>query len=208
MAFEYDGIRIEWYGHASFRLSDGKIEVYIDPYLLPEDAKKADIIMVTHGHYDHCAVENIHDLLKDDTTIVATSDCASKLCGVNIRLVKPWENLEIKGVRIKTVPAYNLDKPFHPKSNEWVGYIITLNDVRIYHAGDTDFVPEMRDIKVDIALLPVGGTYTMDAKEAAKAVETFKPRVAIPMHFGSIVGNEKDAEEFRKLVKGVRVEII
>ena len=207
MVYEYQGVKIDWYGHASFKLSDGKLQIYIDPYLIPKEPVKADIILVTHEHYDHCAVDNIRKLLKPETVVVATGDCLSKLSDVTSKSVKPNQSLEVKGVKIETVPAYNMNKSFHPKENNWVGYIITLNGVRIYHAGDTDFIPEMQNLKVDIALVPVGGTYTMNAEEAAEAVNVFKPKVAIPMHYGSIVGNTADAERFANLAE-VEVKLL
>jgi len=207
--FDYNGVKIEWLGHASFRISDRKLVIYIDPYVVDEEAPKADIVLVTHEHYDHCAVDNIKKIIKDDGIVIATEDCFSKLVELNFKTVTPNQQLEIKGVKIETVPAYNINKPFHTPASQWVGYIVTLNNVRIYHAGDTDFIPEMKNLKdIDIALLPVGGTYTMDYKEAADAVNTFKPKVAIPMHWGKIVGSRSDAEKFKQLVTESEVIIL
>ena len=199
--FEYKGIKIHWLGHASFKISN-KLTIYIDPFVIPEGAEKADLILVTHEHYDHCATENIRKLAKDGTLIIATEDCIAKLADLNVRGVTPNQKIEVKGITIETIPAYNLNKSFHTKASNWVGYIITINGVRIYHAGDTDFIPEMRELKdIDIALIPVGGTYTMNAEEAAEAVNSFNPKIAIPMHFGSIIGSKNDAERFEKLAK-------
>ena len=198
---EYKGVKIHWLGHASFKISNSLV-IYIDPYLIPENGEKADIILVTHEHYDHCAVENIKKLAKEDTIVIATEDCISKLADLNVKGVIPNQKLEIKGVTIETVPAYNIGKPFHTKASNWVGYVITLNGVRIYHAGDTDFIPEMKELKnIDIALMPVGGTYTMNAEEAAEAVNSFNPKIAVPMHFGKIIGSKADAEKFKELAK-------
>ncbi|RLI96571.1 MAG: MBL fold metallo-hydrolase [Candidatus Aenigmatarchaeota archaeon] len=205
--FEYKGIKIEWLGHASFKISD-KLVIYIDPYVLPAEPEKADLIFVTHEHYDHCAVDNIKKLVKEDTQVVITEDCIAKLSGLKTFPVVPGKSYEIKGIKFETVPAYNLNKAFHTKASNWVGYIIEIDGVRIYHAGDTDFIPEMKELKVDVALMPVGGTYTMNAEEAAEAVNSFKPKVAIPMHYGKIVGSKADAEKFKELVKEAEVVIL
>lgn len=130
--------------------------------------------------------------------IVTVADCADKFRG-DVRIMKPGDSLKIEGVAIEAVPAYNTDKPNHPKVNGWVGFIIEMGGSRIYHAGDTDLIPEMDEIKADIALLPVGGTYTMTAEEAAQAAERINPQVAIPMHYGEIVGSRADAEKFKRL---------
>jgi L-ascorbate metabolism protein UlaG (beta-lactamase superfamily) len=199
--FEYKGIKIYWLGHASFKITN-KLVIYIDPYIIPSTLEKADLILVTHEHFDHCAVDNIKRLTKDDTLVIATEDCIAKLAGLNVKGIQPNQTLEVKGIKIETVPAYNLNKNFHTKTSNWVGYVIEIDGVRVYHAGDTDFIPEMKKLKnIDIALMPVGGTYTMDAKEAAEAVNSFKPKVAIPMHYGEIVGSKSHAEKFKKLAK-------
>ncbi len=143
----------------------------------------------------------------EDTVIVATPDCAHKLSG-NIKTVKPGDTIEVKGVKIEAVPAYNTNKEFHPKEKGWVGYIFEVDGKRIYIAGDTDYIPEMKDFKdVDIALLPVSGTYVMTADEAVQAALDIKPKVAIPMHFGKIVGTESDAERFASSLKG-KIEVV
>jgi L-ascorbate metabolism protein UlaG (beta-lactamase superfamily) len=199
--FEYQGVKIHWLGHASFKIKNSSV-IYIDPYIIPEDAEKADLILITHEHYDHCAVENIRKLAKDDTIVIATEDCIVKLADLNVRGITPNQKIEVKGIAIETIPAYNIGKAFHTKASNWVGYIITINGVRIYHAGDSDFIPEMKELKnIDVALMPVGGTYTMNAEEAADAVNSFNPKIAIPMHYGSIIGNRADAERFKELAK-------
>ena len=206
--FEYKGIKIEWLGHASFKISN-KLKIYIDPYILPSKTEKADLIFVTHEHYDHCAVENIKKIAKEDTEIIITEDCIAKLKGLKTFPVVPGRSYEVKGIKFETIPAYNLNKTFHTKASNWVGYVIEIEGVRIYHAGDTDFIPEMKNLKnIDIALMPVGGTYTMNAEEAANAVNSFKPKIAIPMHYGEIVGSKKDAEKFKELVKEAKVAIL
>lgn len=187
---------VQWLGHASFRLTGEKV-VYIDPYQL-KTTKPADIILITHAHADHCSAADISKIRGPNTVIVATSDCASKLSG-EVKIVKAGEKITVQGVPIETVPSYNINKTNHPKEAGNVGYIITLNGVRIYHAGDADHIPEMDTLRVDVALLPAGGRYTMDAREAAEAANAMKPQVAIPMHWGNIVGTQADAEQFVQL---------
>ncbi len=197
--------KIHWLGHDSFRL-EGEVTVYIDPWKLPPNSPKADIILITHDHYDHCSPEDVAKIQKADTVIVTIPAAARKLKG-EVKTVKPGDKITVKGIEIEAVPAYNTNKPFHPKEAGHVGFIVTLGGKRIYHAGDTDFIPEMKGLKVDIALLPVSGTYVMTAEEAAKAADAIKPEVAIPMHYGEIVGSERDAERFKELTS-VQVTIL
>ncbi len=198
---------LTWLGHASFKIvsSDGKI-IYIDPWQLTGDIVKADIVLITHSHHDHCSAEDIEKIRKDDTVIFGSYDCKGKI-EWDVKSLKPNKKVEEKGIVIEAVPAYNVYKNFHPKSNLWLGYIITVDGKRIYHAGDTDLIPEMDNIKADIMLVPVGGNYTMNAEEAAEAVNKVCPQLAIPMHFGDIVGSTKDAERFQTLCN-VPVEIL
>ncbi|MCP2519430.1 MBL fold metallo-hydrolase [Candidatus Aminicenantes bacterium AC-708-M15] len=201
--------KLVWYGHASFKIKNKKV-IYIDPWQLPKDVEKADIILVTHSHFDHLSVEDIRHIKKDDTIIVIPPDGASKLMG-NIKEIGPGEEIEVINIKIKAVPAYNVNKEFHPKRNEWVGYIIDFEGIKIYHAGDTDFIPEMKELgPVDIALLPVGGKYTMNAEEAADAAEAIKPKIAIPMHYGAgVVGTLANAEKFKQLLTSkINVKIL
>ena len=197
---------IHWYGQAAFRIEDQEKQIYIDPWKLPSGKlAKADVILVTHAHFDHFSHEDIDKIKKDGTIFVAPKDVAAELKGT-VKIVAPNQSLEIGKLKISTVPAYNLKKSFHPKSNNWVGYVITLSRGQtIYHAGDSDFIPELNSLKVDIALLPCGGTYTMNAKEAAEAANTFKPKIAIPMHYGDVVGSDRDADSFKKDFHGETV---
>ena len=193
---------IHWLGHASFRIEAGGLVIYIDPWQLGH-SPEADIILITHEHQDHCSPDDVAKIQKDDTVIVTIEACVKELSG-NIEIVKPGDSLNVKGVPIETVPAYNLTKfrspgnPFHPKEAGHVGFIITLGGQRIYHTGDADVIPEMETIQTDIALLPVSGTYVMTADEAAQAAQIILPKVAIPMHIGRGIGSMDAAEEFKK----------
>ena len=189
---------IKWYGHDSIRIGN----LFIDPFKISTN-DKAEIILITHSHFDHCSVEDIRKLFKPDAIIVCPPDCISKLKGLEVRnlhIVRPGDSLVLPSYKVDIVAAYNKNKDFHPKQNEWVGYIVTFNDVKYYHAGDTDVIPEMSNVKCDYAFLPVSGVYTMTAVEAVKAVEMIKPKVAIPIHYGSgVVGKEENAIEFKEL---------
>lgn len=194
---------IQWLGHDTFKITGEKV-IYTDPFnIRKEDA--ADIILITHEHYDHCSPDDVKKLLKADTVIVAPPDCASKLSG-KIRTVAPGDKITESGIEIEAVPSYNTNKQFHTKSRNWVGYIITVNGERIYLAGDTDFIPEMKTFRADIALLPVSGTYVMTAEEAVEAALAINPKIAIPMHYDSIVGTKKDARKFAEGLKG-RIDV-
>lgn len=185
---------IIWLGHDGFLIKgDGKV-VVIDPFQVKQ-CEPADVILVTHEHYDHCSLEDIQKIQKASTVIVTESNSAKKLSG-DVRVVRPGDKLTVSGIPIEAVPAYNTNKNFHPKQNGWLGFILTVDGVRIYHAGDTDLIPEMDSIKADIALLPVSGTYVMTAEEAVEAAKTIKPKLVIPMHYGAIVGSAEDARRF------------
>jgi L-ascorbate metabolism protein UlaG (beta-lactamase superfamily) len=194
---------IRWLGHDTFRVAGEKI-VYTDPFRI-KTPDKADLILITHEHHDHCSPEDIKKIQGPETVIIAPPDCVSKLEG-NVRGVRPGDRIEAAGVMIEVVPSYNKDKKFHPRDKGWVGYIFTLLGRRIYLAGDTDYIPEMRDFRADIALLPVSGTYVMTAAEAVQAALDIRPSVAIPMHYGSIVGSEDDAKAFAEGLRG-KIEV-
>ncbi len=211
---EYKGVKIYWLGHSSFKLKDG-LTIYIDPFRL-EGGELADLVLVTHEHFDHFSPEDIRKVSDRHTVLVMPKECMGKLKGMEfeeVRYVLPGDKVSVRGVEIEAVPAYNVNKfrspgvVFHPKEDGKVGYILTFKGVRIYHMGDTDFIPEMKGLKVDVALVPVSGTYVMTPEEAAEAVKEIKPELAIPMHYGSIVGSEEDAERFAELA-GLRVEIL
>lgn len=196
---KFRNVEITYLKHAGFKVKGSKI-LYIDPYEVPEGMEKADIILVTHDHFDHMDIKSIKRLSKADTTVVTPKGCIIE--GFEACSLAEGEEREVKGVKIKTVPAYNVKKPFHKKGG--VGYIVEMDGVKIYHAGDTDRIPEMKKIEVDIALLPIGGTYTMDVKEAVEAAWDIKASVYIPMHYGAIPNTEANPEEFRlKVPKAV-----
>jgi L-ascorbate metabolism protein UlaG (beta-lactamase superfamily) len=213
---EYKGIKIKWLGHDTFSL-DGDIKVITDPYKITKQ-EKADIILISHNHFDHLSVDDLKNISTEDTTIVAANECIDMLTGFSFRekiSILPGEEMTIRGIKIKAIRAYNLNKinpenkkPFHPKEDNKIGFLLEIKGVRIYHTGDTDLIPEMSDLKPDIALVPVSGTYVMTAKEAAKSIEQIKPKIVIPMHYGTIIGSEKDAHDFKQLVKSCEVQIL
>jgi len=195
---------IHWLGHDTFKIT-GENVIYTDPFnIRREDA--ADIILVTHEHRDHCSPDDLKKVLGPDTVIVAPADCAAKLQR-DVRIVKPGDKIEEKGTMIEVVPSYNTNKNFHTRDRGWVGYIFTVLGKRIYLAGDTDYIPEMKGFRADIALLPVSGTYVMTADEAVRAALDINPKVAVPMHYGSIVGSPDDARKFADGLKG-KIEVV
>lgn len=209
----FRGVRIGRLCHAAFRLEGDGVVVYIDPFRVERVARDGDVAICTHDHYDHCSVEDLSKVLKEDGVVVAATNCSRRLSGVKyeVELLKPGEEVSVKGVRVRAVPAYNVGKPFHPRPYGGIGVIVELGGVKVYHAGDTDLIPEMEGLRsqVDVALLPVSGVYVMNADEAAEAARRIGPELAIPMHYGAIVGSERDAEKFRKALEGVcRVEVI
>lgn len=195
--------KIHWLGHDGFRIDASKV-IYLDPYQI-KSTVPADIILVSHDHFDHCSPDDIKKIQHKNTAIITSKVSAEKLNG-DIRIVQPGDKLTAQGIEVEIVPAYNTNKQFHPKTAGMLGFIITLDDVRIYHAGDTDFIPEMKNINADIALLPVSGTYVMTADEAVQAALAIKPKFAIPMHYGAIVGAASDARDFADRLKG-KVEV-
>ena len=195
---------IEVLYHSSIRIEKEKI-IYIDPYKINKNYNDADIIFVTHDHYDHYSEEDLDKVKKENTVIVVPEGLLTKLInkGIkqeNIITVKPNNKYKVEGIEIETIPAYNIEKQFHPKANNWVGYIIDMYGIKYYIAGDTDITEENKKVKCDVAFVPVGGTFTMDYREAAALVNEIKPKIAVPIHYGSVVGTVEDANQFIKLL--------
>ncbi len=199
--------------HSSIVFEKEKI-IYIDPFKIQDNLSKADIIFITHDHYDHYSEEDIQKIRKEDTIIVIPESLKNQVIkfGFNfnsIIIVKPNEKYIIDGLAFETIPAYNINKKFHPKNNNWVGYLLKIDNVSYYIAGDTDITEENRQVKCDVAFVPIGGTYTMDYKEGAELINIIKPKIAVPIHYGSIVGTKEDAIEFSKLInEGIKSVIL
>ena len=202
---------IEVLYHSSIRINKEKT-IYIDPFKIDRNYNDADIVFITHDHFDHYSEEDIDKVINENTTIIIPEELLTKLLrkGINknaIITVEPNEKYMVQGIKFETIPAYNTNKTFHPKENDWVGYIITLDGIRYYIAGDTDITEENRKVKCDVAFVPVGGTYTMDFKEAAQLINEIQPKIAVPIHYGSVVGTKQDATDFIKLlhpsIKGI-----
>jgi len=197
---------IHWLGHDSFRI-EGTHTVYLDPWKLADDAPPADIVLVTHDHHDHFDMGDIRKIAGPDTVIVGPKAVTDRVSGHETLTVAPGDTVEVKTAKVTATPAYNLTKfrspgePYHPKEAGYVGFILDMDGRTIYHAGDTDEIPEMRGLEVDVALLPVSGTYVMTGGEAAEACTIIKAEVAIPMHYGDEIGTPDDGERMRRLCK-------
>jgi len=213
---QYEGIQITWLGHDGFKLKKDKV-MYVDPFKLGAKPEAADFVFVTHEHFDHLSVDDLKKVVTPATTVITIAACEKAVKGLKpkgVRVVSAGDRLTVDGVNVEVLPSYNTNKfrspgnPFHPKADGKVGFVLGIGNVRIYHAGDTDEIPEMAGVKgVDVVLLPVSGTYVMTAEEAVKACNAIQPKLAIPMHYGAIVGSAADAEAFRKGVK-CRVEVL
>lgn len=205
-----EGIKVNC--HSSIKIQKDKT-IYVDPFRIKEVPHDADYIFITHSHYDHFDTKDILRVAKIDTVFIAVPETKSsfQLLGVpedQIITVEPNEKYDVKGIKFKTVPAYNENKKYHPKENKWVGYIIELDGLKYYIAGDTDNINEIQDVKCDIAFLPIGGEFTMNAKEAADLANKIDSKVIVPIHYGELVGTEEDLKEFLKLTdKDVEVLI-
>ena len=213
--FEYNNIGIIWTGHAGFKLAYGGKKVYIDPYKLNkkyENISDADIVLITHNHFDHLSIDDLNNIINERTTIVSAQECESQLRTLKVKesiSIEPRSNLKVQDLKIESVPAYNVNKDFHPKDDKKIGFIVEFGDERLYHVGDSDVIPEMEVTNSTIALIPVSGTYVMTADEASKAVnELIRPKIAIPMHYGTIVGNRNDAIRFSEMVTVCKTMIL
>ena len=201
--------RFTWFRQSAFRWEGDGLVLYIDPWGVTGEVP-ADVILITHAHFDHFRPDEIERIRKAGTRILAPADVAKELSG-DVTSVAPGEPHEVAGVRIQTVPAYNtveerLDK--HPKANNWVGYVLELGASTYYHAGDTDHLPELETVRTDVAFVPIGGTFTMDVRQAGCLVRAMSPRLAVPMHFGFVVGSPSDADAFVKEAAPVPVEVL
>jgi L-ascorbate metabolism protein UlaG (beta-lactamase superfamily) len=203
---------VHWLGHDTFRL-DGSSTVYIDPWKLSAVARPADLILVTHDHFDHFSAADIAGVASAATTLIGPAAVTGQTSGLTTVTLAPGQTATVGGVTVTAVPAYNLTKfrapgePYHPREAGYLGYVVEMDGLRVYHAGDTDAIPEMSDVRCDVALLPVGGTFTMTAEEAAAACDVLDAAVAVPMHFADIVGTQADAERFKELC-GIPVTIL
>lgn len=217
---EFGDINLKWLGHSGFLIS-GEKKIYIDPYMIQDNLPKAGVILITHSHYDHCSIGDMLKIAKENCVIVVPANAQSKITRfpfkVDMKLVEVGHEINLGDIKISVVPAYNIHKSFHPKEEGWMGYVIKIPGLIIYHAGDTDLIPEMQKLtgfkqgkNIFVALLPVSGKYVMNAEEAAEAAALIKPDLAIPMHYGNLVGTLESAEEFVKLCKekGIEAKIL
>jgi L-ascorbate metabolism protein UlaG (beta-lactamase superfamily) len=201
--------RFTWFKQSAFLWRGDGVNVYIDPWGLTVE-EPADVLLITHAHSDHFSMEDIERIRKSHTKVFAPHDVANELSG-DVTPVQPGDSIQAGGLSAEVVHAYNVNEArleAHPKSNKWVGYVMTLGGHSYYHAGDTDHAPELDAIKADVAMVPIGGTYTMEAEEAADLVKTIRPALAVPMHYGFVVGTPSDAEKFASAASPVEVRTL
>ena len=214
-------LALSFLGHAGFLIETETKKIAIDPYNLSNAVPKVDLILITHSHYDHCSIKDIEKVSRDGTIIIIPADAQSKITkvnNVNMQIIEIGEEISFDSIKVEAIPSYNVNKDYHPKREGWLGYIVKTKDVIIYHSGDTDKIPEMSRLtgygkhgNQFVALLPVSGTYVMDADEAAEVASLISPDLAIPMHYGAgVVGELQDAERFVKLCTqlGVNAKIL
>ena len=204
---------VKWLGHASFKLTFASTVIYIDPFQILGQPHDADYIFVTHTHYDHLSLEDIKKLTKSDTKFILSKDGESHVQSLGDTIsFSPYDSQRIDNLIITAIPAYNLNKSFHPKANNWLGYVIDFKEgTKFFHSGDSDNISEYKELNkmgITIAALPCGGTYTMNATEAAQAAEVINPKQLIPMHWGRIVGSKKDALEVKKYLENSNIEVL
>ena len=201
---------IEVNTQSSIRINSDKI-IYFDPFKIEDKKNDADIVFITHSHYDHMDSESINNIKNDSTIVIAPKTIENDIKKIELKdyiFLNPNEEINIENINIKTIPAYNIGKSFHPKDNNWLGYLVTINNVSYYIAGDTDKTNEIEKIKCDIALVPIGGHFTMDVNEAANLIRIINPNVVIPTHYGSIVGNTEDGKRFKDILSDTDIEVI
>lgn len=192
-------MNIEINCHSSIKIESEKI-IYIDPFKIEKETNDADIIFITHDHYDHYSEKDIDKAINKNTIIVAPKTVQVSYKSNEIVKVEPNKKYEVLGIKVETIPSYNINKQFHPRENEWVGYILEIDEQKYYIPGDTDITPENKIVKCDVAFMPIGGTYTTDYKEAAELTNIIKPKIVIPMHYACIVGSKQDEIQFKKLI--------
>ena len=204
---------IEVFCHNSIKIKKD-VTIYIDPYKIEKEYNDADYVFCTHEHYDHFSPEDIKKVIKENTIIITVPNTLAETIKLQpdrskIILVRPNESYDLKNIKFETTVAYNSKKLFHQKSKEWVGYVITIKGERFYIAGDTDDLPELENIKCDVAFVPIGGMYTMNHNEAANLINEIHPKIAIPTHYGLIIGSKEDAEKFKQeVIPEIKVEIL
>ncbi len=202
LLMEYKNLMIKWGGNAGFLIKASDIYVFIDPLNLNDESSvlKADIILITHGHYDHCSIEDIKKIIKSGTKIIGPAEILSQIRRVSdfvdFEIGEVGKKIKVDRIEVECIASYNLNKHFHPKEEGYLGYVLDLFGVKVYHSGDSDFIPEMLNVSADVVLLPVGGKFTMNSEEAVRAVDAIRPELAIPMHWGSVVGTKEDAMRF------------
>jgi L-ascorbate metabolism protein UlaG (beta-lactamase superfamily) len=218
MKMEIKGVKIEFLGHSGFLITNGGGKrIAIDPYNVPEQMKPVDLILITHSHYDHCSLKDLIKLSVHGTVLIVPADVQSKITrleGVEMQVMETGDEIAFKSIKVEAVPAYNINKDFHTKADGWHGYVLKMEGVVVYHAGDSDFIPEMKKLSgygkqgnEFIVMLPISGTYTMTAEEAAEAASIINPTLAIPMHYGAgVAGTIEDAQRFVKACKQLGVE--
>lgn len=204
--------RFTWFKQSAYLWEGDEARIYIDPWGLTEDSPTADVLMITHAHFDHYSPDDIARVVGPSTKVFAPADVAAELNG-DVTVVSPGDSFQVAGMSAQTVPAYNIVEErldFHPRSNRWVGYVFELDGAIYYHAGDTDHLPELESIRSDVSFVPIGGTYTMDPEEAGRFVRLQSPKLAVPMHFGYVerVGVKSDAERFREAAAPIPVEAL
>lgn len=178
--------------------------IYIDPYRVKEATHDAEVVFITHSHYNHLSLEDLKKIKNNDTIVIAPEDCGDKLSEVfdndKIYIIEPGNKYSLSGIRFETVPMYNIGKEFHPKENGWVGYVLNIDDTLYYVVGDSDMTEEMINTECDVLFIPIGGTYTMNVEEAVYATKLIEPSVVVPTHYATIVGNIEDGETFKSLL--------
>ena len=203
-----DNIKINT--QSSIRIELNKT-IYFDPFKIENESHDADIILITHNHYDHMDIDSINKIKNDNTIIIAPKSIESEINKIDVKdyiYLNPFDEINIDGINIKTIPSYNINKPFHPRENNYLGYIVTYDNISYYVAGDTDNTKEAQSVKCDIALIPIGGHYTMDASEATDLVKIINPSVVIPTHYGSVVGNITDGQTLKEKLSNTSIEVV